>query len=141
VIADHLSRTVVSHALGFSTSGHAYRLEISERHDGMHYVALLVLDPEEPRDGACIGHRPACGCATCGDALARVRRERWTSRHGVLVADLDTARTRARHIAINLERQLCVACDSPLILDEIRQHRGVHCYGCGEARMRGHHGR
>ena len=113
MIADAIARIVEQHALGFSTDGHSYRADIWARADGAHRVAIVVLDPIS-------AWKP-------GD------HQRWTERYACEAPDLETARTARGNIVERLRGQECLACGSPLLNEEIREHRGIYCYPCGDA--------
>ena len=117
MIADAIARLVEQHALGFSTDGHSYRADIWARADGTHRVVILVLSPA-PEWGP-------------GDP------QHWTERYGSNVPDLETARTAIGNIAERLYCHECLACGSPLLNEEIHEHRGIYCYSCGDAAREG----
>ena len=117
MIADAIARRVEQYALGASTDGRSYRADVWARADGTHRVVIVVLDPIS-------AWKP-------GD------HQRWTERYACEAPDLETARTARGDIVERLRGQECLACGSPLLNEEIREHRGIYCYSCGDAAREG----
>jgi hypothetical protein len=109
MIADGLSRSVESFALGFSSLGYSYRLRIDERHDGKHIVSVLVLD-DAPR-------------------------ARWTGRYLAVCANYAQAQIVKGRIADRLRDRACLPCGSQLLNEEIKGTRGISCYSCDGIRQ------
>lgn len=111
MIADGLTTNLATRELPFrSLHGHRYRLRMTAAHDGRFVVTVLVRDD--------------------------VPRARWTQRY-ISVADSRDAAARAyASISKRLEDRECLPCGSPLLNEEIYEHRGICCHSCAEARER-----
>ncbi len=104
--ADRIARTVET--LPPSARGFSYRIEMDEHRDGRHFVSLLVLDD---RTGA-----------------------KWAAHYRLPATDYAGAQMAKAQIAERLRFVQCLPCGSPLLGEEVDEHRGVCCYGCGDKR-------